>query len=321
MLKITLSAIVTFCLFLAPFARADLANLIGEDNEPTIETCDSPKGTVAIAELQNHVLMLLTQYSLPAPTSLLRSYIQKSNCFQVLERGRAMQNIQQERDLAQSGMLQQGSNMGGGQMVTADFVMTADILFKDNNAGGAAVGAAIGSLFGGLGSSIGALAGGVKIQEAETSLLLADVRSGLQVASGAGTYKKADWALGGILGAAGGGAYTSTDQGKVVAGALLDNYNMIVRDIKAKPSLLASTSVVAQKNAEASLQATKFSAGDLLHSKLNNLKVYESPDKSSGVAGEVDKSTDLVFLGESDSGFLYVQGADVEGWVQEVMMQ
>lgn len=321
MLKTTLSATITLFLFFVPFARADLANLVGEDDEPVIETCDSPKGTVAIAEPQNHVLMLLTEYSLPAPTSLLRSYVQKSNCFQVVERGRAMQNIQQERDLAQSGMLQQGSNMGGGQMVTADFVMTPDILFKDNNAGGAAVGAAIGSLFGGLGSTIGAVAGGVKIKEAETSLLLADVRSGLQVASGTGTYKKTDWAMGGILGAAGGGAYTSTDQGKVVAGALLDNYNMIVRDIKAKPSLLASTSAVAQKNAKASLQATRFSAGDLLHSKLNNLKVYESADKSSGVAGKVDKSTDLVYLGESESGFLYVQGADVEGWVQEVMMQ
>jgi hypothetical protein len=47
-----------------------------------------------------------------------------------------MRNIQQERGLAESGMLQQDSNMGGGQMVTADFVMTPDVIFKDGNAGG-----------------------------------------------------------------------------------------------------------------------------------------------------------------------------------------
>lgn len=321
MKKILKMSLILSAFGLPAMAFADLANLMGEDEPPAIETCTGPKGTVAIAEPQNHVLMLLTEYSLPAPTSLLRQFVQKSNCFQVVERGRAMQNIQQERELAESGMLQKGSNMGGGQMVTADFVLTPDVLFKDNNAGGAAVGAAIGSLFGGLGSSVGALAGGVKFKEAQTSLLLADVRSGLQVASGSGSYKKTDWAFGGILGAAGGGAYTSTDQGKVVAGALLDNFNTIVRDIKNNPSLLAPTSAIGQQNAKASLQATQFGAGDILQPKINNLKVYEDPDKSSDVAGKIGKADELVYLGESSDGFLYVQGSDVEGWVQEMMLK
>ena len=118
------------------------------DEEAVLEKCAGPKGTIAVAEPQSHVIMALSRYNLPPPTSLLRQYIQKSNCFQVVERGRAMRNIQQERNLSESGMLQQDSNMGGGQMVTADFVMTPDVIFKDGNAGGAGVGAVTGGVRG-----------------------------------------------------------------------------------------------------------------------------------------------------------------------------
>jgi len=293
----------------------------GAAEEATLERCDSPKGTIAVAEPQSHVIAALSRYNLPAPTSLLRQYIQNSNCFQVVERGRAMQNIQQERDLANSGMLQRDSNMGGGQMVTADFVMTADVLFSDKNAGGAGVGAAVGSLFGGLGSAVGAVAGGIKFQEAQTTLTVADTRSSIQVAAASGKYKKSDWAFGGILGAVGGGAYTSTDEGKVVAGALLDNYNSIVGDIRNNPSLLQSASAVGQKNAAASLKAVSFSAGDVLAAKLNGVKVYMAPEKSSSVVTKLAKSEEVVFIGDAEDGFLLIQGENGEGWVQELMMK
>jgi curli biogenesis system outer membrane secretion channel CsgG len=45
--------------------------------------------------------------------------IQQSNCFVVVERGAAMQNMQAERSLRDSGEMRQGSNMGAGQMVAA----------------------------------------------------------------------------------------------------------------------------------------------------------------------------------------------------------
>jgi curli biogenesis system outer membrane secretion channel CsgG len=307
--------------FFTTSAWAELAKVSGEEEAPVVEACVEPKGTIAIAEPQTLVLMALTQYSLPAPTGLLRQFIQSSNCFQVVERGIAMQNIQQERDLSSSGMLQSGSNMGGSQMVTADFVITPDVLFKDSNAGGAAVGAMVGSLFGGLGSVIGAVAGGVKLKEAQTTLVLADVRSSLQVAAATGTYKTTDWALGGILGVAGGGAYTSTDEGRLVAGALLDNYNTIVKTIKSDASLLAPTSAVAQKNASASLKATAFRPGDVLSPKLNGLKVYALPSRTSNVVGTINKADEVVFLGESAEGFLSIQGNELEGWVQDIMVR
>ena len=141
------------------------------------------------------------------------------------------------------------------------------------------------------------------------------------MASGTGTYKKTDWAFGGLLGAVGGGAYTSTDEGKLVAGALLDNYNTIVKSIVVSPSLLAPTSSIGQQNANASLQATVFSAGDVLTPKINNLKVYKGPDKTSESTEIINKVDEVVYLGESSNGCLYVQGADIEGWVQGVMLR
>ncbi|HUW35999.1 MAG TPA: CsgG/HfaB family protein [Rhodocyclaceae bacterium] len=62
--------------------------------------------------------------------------IQQSNCFNVVERGVAMQNILQERQLQQQGQLASGAQMGQGQLVTADFVLTLDVVFSESNAGG-----------------------------------------------------------------------------------------------------------------------------------------------------------------------------------------
>ena len=291
-----------------------------QGEEAVLEKCDEPKGTLAISEPQDHIILALRSYNLPPPTQLLRQYVQNSNCFQVVERGTAMRNIQQERDLAKEGMLQADSNMGGSQMVTADFVISADVLFSDDNAGGAALGAAVGSLFGGLGSVVGAVAGGIKFQEASTTLTLSDVRSTLQVAAASGTYKQSDWAFGGVLGAVGGGAYTSTDEGKLVAGALLDNYNNIVKEIRSNPSLLQSMSAVGKKNAVASLQAVNFQPGAVLKAKLANVKVLEVPERAAEVIGKLDKGEEVVFMGESEAGYLLIQGATVEGWVQEFML-
>jgi len=179
----------------------------------------------------------------------------------------------------------------------------------------------VGSLFGGIGSLVGAVAGGIKMQEAATTLTLSDVRSTLQVAAASGTYKKSDWAFGGVLGAVGGGAYTSTDEGKLVAGALLDNYNTIVRDIRDDPSLLASTSEIGQQNAEQSLQANQFQPGAVLSAKLANVKITADPDREAEVVATLAKGEEVVYLGESQDGYVLIQGAEAEGWVREILMK
>ena len=177
----------------------------GSQGDTGLQHCDKPMGALAVVEPQDFVLQSLRQYKLQSPVSLIRLMVQQSNCFIVVERGVGMQNAMQERALNNSGELRDNSNMGKGQMVTADFILTPSVIFSENNAGG--VGGAAAGVFGG---KFGALAGGLKFKEAQTSMLVADARSTVQVAAAEGSTKKADLRLGGAffgggVGAAAGG--------------------------------------------------------------------------------------------------------------------
>lgn len=225
-----------------------------------IEKCTKNLGTLAVVEPQSHMLASLSQYKLGSPSTMLRMIVEESGCFTVVERGVAMNNIRQERELAASGQLQQGSNVGGGQLQAADFVMTPAVQFASDTGG---VGGAVGGLLGRFGGALGALggiAGGVKFKEAETTLLLADVRSGIQVASAEGKASKMDFSLGGWgwggFGWASAGGYSKTPEGKLIAASLLDNYNKIVQTVRNKDQLIQATSVASKANAANSIQAT-----------------------------------------------------------------
>lgn len=225
-----------------------------------IEKCERNLGTLAVAEPQGHVLASLNQYKLGSPSTMLRMIAQESGCFTVVERGVAMQNIQQERALASGGMLQQDANMGGGQLQAADFVLTPSLQFSGGTGG---LGAAVGSLLGRMGGTLGALgglAGGVSFKEAETTLLLADVRSGIQVASAEGQASKMDFSLGGWgwggYSWASAGGYSKTPEGKLLAASLLDNFNRIVQQVRNKNLLVQATSASSQVNAQLSTRAT-----------------------------------------------------------------
>jgi len=145
-----------------------------------LEKCDKPYGTLTVAEAQDAVISRLLQYGLPSPTGVIRMMVQQSNCFVLVERGRAMNNIMQERQLAESGELRAGSNMGKGQMVTADYVPTPDAVFssKDSGGGGAAPGG-----FGVFGSVASVVAGGLKMysQPSKTSKVVASLAKGEEV--------------------------------------------------------------------------------------------------------------------------------------------
>lgn len=225
-----------------------------------IEKCAKNLGTLAVVEPQSHMLASLSNYKLGSPSTMLRMIVEESGCFTVVERGVAMQNIRQERELANAGQLQQGSNVGGGQLQAADFVMTPSVQFASDTGG---VGGAVGGLLGRFGGALGALgglAGGVKFKEAETTLLLADVRSGIQVASAEGQASKMDFSLGGWgwggFGWASAGGYSKTPEGKLIAASLLDNYNKIVQTVRNKDQLIQATSQASKNNAANSIQAT-----------------------------------------------------------------
>ena len=220
----------------------------GSTGDKGLEHCDKPMGAMAVVEPQSQILTALARYRLSSPVGLIRLMIQQSNCFIVVERGAGMQNLMQERQLAAGGEARQGSNMGGGQMVAADFVMTPSVVFSENNAGG--VGGAVGGI---LGGKVAAVAGGLKFKEAQTSMLVADSRSGVQVAAAEGSTKKADIRLGGALfgggGGAAGGGYGNTNEGKIIAAAFMDNSNGVVQVVRNDPSLQRNVGTLKQEAA------------------------------------------------------------------------
>jgi curli biogenesis system outer membrane secretion channel CsgG len=202
-----------------------------------LQHCDSSFGTLAVQEDQTAPWWreYASRYpSLGSTTPVLRMLIQQSNCFVVVERGRAMNNMMQERALQQSGELREGSNFGKGQLVSADYTMGPSIQFSAKGTGG--IGGALGGFGGILGSVAGAIAGGVKSNEAATTLLLIDNRSGVQIAASVGSAKNFDFNLfGGFFGngaAGGAGAFTNTPEGKVLTAAFADSYNQMVNALR-----------------------------------------------------------------------------------------
>ncbi len=292
-----------------------------------LEKCDAPKGTLAVVEAQSQVLAALGRFGLQSPTTVIRMLVQQSNCFQVVERGVAMQNLMQERALAAGGQLQADQNIGKGQMVTADFILTPNVLFNESNAGGA--GAALGGLlgrFGALGAVAGAVAGGLKFKEAQTSILLADTRSGIQVAAAEGSAKATDFALGGSMFGWGGGAaaggYSNTNEGKVIAASFLDNWNNIVRAVRDSASLVAPrANAAAQANAAGSVRANAAAAGDVMIAKIAGVKVLNAPADNAGVVMTLTKTDEVLYLGEEKDGFAKVTSASGDGWVKAVLLR
>lgn len=155
-----------------------------------IQRCEKPLGTVALVEDQNSAwFQTLRQARLGSTLPVLRLMVQQSNCFVVVERGRAMNNMTTERALEQSGELREGSSFGRGQMVAADYAITPEIIFDQKGTQG------IGGLLGGW---AGIVAGSIRKNEAGTVLLLTDNRSGVQVSASEGSASNTDFSLGAL---------------------------------------------------------------------------------------------------------------------------
>jgi curli biogenesis system outer membrane secretion channel CsgG len=199
-----------------------------------LEHCDQSLGTLAVVEDQNSPWYhrLTHEYKLPSTVPLIRLLVQQSNCFVVVERGRAFGQMQNERALQQGGELRQGSNFGQGQIVAADYALNPMITFSQKDTKG--LGGALGVIP--YAGAFGALAGGLRTSEASTTLTLTDNRSGVQLASAEGAASNTDFNLfGGGFGSGGGaglGGYTNTPEGKVLAGAFADAYNRLVTAVR-----------------------------------------------------------------------------------------
>lgn len=201
-----------------------------ENASSQLEKCSESLGTLGVEEDQSASWYgyYSQHYKLGSTVPLLRLIIQQSNCFVVVERGSAYNNMMREREIRDSGEMRAGSRMEKGQIVAADYTMKPSITFSEKGTGG--VGAVVGGLLGSVGSFVG---GSLKKNEAATTLLLIDNRSGVQLAAAEGSASNMDFGLlGGLFGGGGGGvggAYTRTPEGKVLAAAFVDSYNNMVR--------------------------------------------------------------------------------------------
>jgi hypothetical protein len=294
----------------------------GSKGDTGLEHCDKPMGAIAVVEPQAEYMMALSRYNLQSPVGLIRLMIQQSNCFLVVERGQGLRNMEQERALAAGGQARAGSNIGGGQMVAADFILTPAVVFSENNAGG--IGGAAAGL---LGRKVAAVAGGLKFKEAQTSMLVADSRSGIQVAAAEGSTKKADMRLGaGLFGGGGGvaaGGYGNTNEGKIIAAAFMDNYNQIVGVVRNDASLQRNVGTLKEEAAAGGTRkaGAVFNEGDTLGPKIAGVKVLASPVDTAKVVSTLARTDEMVVVGEEKDGYVEVETASGKGWVKMTLVQ
>lgn len=165
-------------------------------------------------------------------------------------------------------------------------------------------------------------------------MIVADTRTGVQVAAATGSAEKADWGLGGVLGGAGSssgavlglGAYENTAEGKVVAASFLDNYNQVVRAVRNQPQLQRASMNVAQETPppqppvavpQVPAAPAGFTRGDVLRGKIGGVKVYAQPSEKSRVVATLARGDEVLFTGQERDGFLNVQRDKATGWVEK----
>lgn len=209
-----------------------------------IPRCSRNLGTIAIVEPDTQ---WWREFSLGSPEAIMRVFVQQSGCFTLVNRGRSLQNRAMERALADSGELQQGSNIGKGQVKAADYFLQPDIVSTNRNSGGGGVGGMLGGLGGGMfGRGVGGMLGGIKVKkgEANVTLSIVNARTTVEEALVEGYARKSDigWGGGGgglfgggTFAAAGATGYQNTEIGQIIVLAYLDAYTKMVSQLGGLP--------------------------------------------------------------------------------------
>lgn len=178
-----------------------------------------------------------TQFSLAPPQKLIKVFVQRSGCFNLVDRGSGLDAAKAERDIGNSLGLQRRSNVGQNQIKAADYVLVAEVQAANANAQGSGGAALIGGIMGG---ALGGLIGGIRSRklEANTVLSVTNVRTTETIATVEGYAAKNDvgfGAGGGFFGGIGagavGGGYDSTDIGRIVTLAFIDAYSKLVTEL------------------------------------------------------------------------------------------
>lgn len=210
-----------------------------EKAQAEIPVCTKKLGTIAVVEPDNNWWQSL---GLGSPEAIIKVFVMKSGCFGLVDRNKGLASRNIERALADSGELQDQSNIGRGQVKAADYFIVPDIVSSNSNSGGGGVGAALGGMLGrGL---FGAVAGGLSVskKEANVTLTLVNSRTTEQERLTEGYARKSDWSFGGGGGGfwggfagVGGGGYQNTEIGQVIVLAYLNAYTNLVTQLGGLP--------------------------------------------------------------------------------------
>ena len=282
-------ALTTLAPALAPTAafaqaKASKGQTMQTQASSDVPHCNRKLGTLSIVDGDDSSGW--TQYNLASPQKVLRAIVQKSGCFNLVDRGAGLGAAEKERAISGNLGLQRGSNVGQGQVKAADYVLVAEVQGKNSNVGGGAVAGAIGGMIGGR---VGGLVGGIKTKklEANTQLSLTNVRTTetMSVAEGYAVKNDIGWGAGGGLGFAGavGGGYEDTDIGRIITLSFINAYSKMIGDLgllsEAGPAAAAAPSKTFVATRPTNLRATPVAAGKLIRALPAGAIVYPTGKK------------------------------------------
>jgi glucose-6-phosphate-specific signal transduction histidine kinase len=108
----------------------------------------------------------------------------------------------------------------------------------------------------------------------------------------------------------------------MVAAALLDNYNNIVKSVRTSTTLIQRTSSSSsEQNAANSVTANAYKKGDILKPKIGGVEVLVKPEDSSEVVAKLSKEDEVLYLGIEKDGFYKIKSIKGDGWVESMMLK
>lgn len=265
-------------------AKASKGQTMQTQASAEVPRCARKLGTLSIVDGDDSSGW--TQYNLASPQKLLRAIVQKSGCFNLVDRGAGLGAAEKERAISGNLGLQRGSNVGQGQVKAADYVLVAEVQGSNSNVGGGAVAGALGGIIGGR---VGGLVGGIKTKklEANTVLSLTNVRTTetMSVAEGYAVKNDIGWGAGGGYGFAGavGGGYEDTEIGRIITLAFINSYSKMVGELglvgdSAQAAQAAPTKTFVATRV-VNMRATPVAAGKLIRALPAGSIVYPTGKK------------------------------------------
>ena len=116
------------------------------------------------------------------------------------------------------------------------------------------------------------------------------------------------------------GGYSNTSEGKMIAASLADNYNGIVRAVRANPSLQRDVASLSEEAGKRVKAGDAFNEGDILRPKIANVKVLAQPSDAANPVTILAKNDELIFMGKEQDGFVSVETSKGAGWVKKVLV-